>query len=207
MTEILLVRHCESEANRQPHLICGRSNHIPISERGEQQAALLGTHLRSIGYIPDIVYSSGAERTNATARITLETAQLPVDILIDERLQELSQGDYEGRLRTEVYTPDVVDRYQLTDLHGALPGTESIYAGGSRMHGFVRDIHDKHPDGNILVFSHGLAIRSLAGYILNQSKQAIMATSTDNASLTRITTTDDHEIVHYIGKKTIPEYN
>lgn len=111
MTEFLFVRHAESLTNCQPEIIAGRSHSAALSTRGEQQAALLGAYLREAYDELAHVYSSGAVRTDATARIALHAAGYTQRPTVDERLLEVSQGDYEGRVRSEVYSPEAIERY------------------------------------------------------------------------------------------------
>lgn len=206
MTEFLFVRHGESTGNLTPERICGRSNHLPLTNRGRKQARLLGEYLGAVGYSPDIVFSSGAIRANETAKFASVAAGLLYPIHIDERLQEVSQGPYEGQLSGEVYTDEAVELYQLNEsLRSKLPGTESIYEAQGRVKGFLRDTHQRYPDGAVLVFSHGFAIRALTGALMNRSRKEILGGRVPNVSLTSITVTDGQARVNYLGKTVIKE--
>ena len=205
MTEFLFVRHCESETNRTRHLIGGRSNHSPATERGKRQAALLGAYFRKSNYLPDVVFSSGAVRADTTAAISLSEAGLPRTIHIDERLQELSAGIYEGQPRSTSYTPEIIAQYELNELYGTFPEGESITDVSRRMTAFTEDVHASYPESTLLVFSHGLAIRALTGLLQNHTKQQILETVTDNVSLTEITMNSTGYHIHYVGKNVISE--
>jgi broad specificity phosphatase PhoE len=206
MTELLFGRHGESSHNLElSHLICGRNNDIPLTHTGERQARLLGAYLRSIDYTPDAIYSSGAVRADMTARIAAESAGLDQPIIIDERLQEVSQGPYEGRLRTSVYNPETIAVHNLNSVHGKLPGAESLFEAYARMSDVVGDAYHHYPDGRLLIFSHGLAIRSLTGIARGHTKRQIFDTVTPNASLTSLTVTDSGLDIHYVGKTVISE--
>ena len=102
---VALIRHAESVANTQLHVIGGRSNHSPLTAAGEQQAVELGEKLKAVGYSPDVIYSSPAVRTLETARIALAVTGYPKVVQVDDRLQELEQGEWTGRLRADTYTP------------------------------------------------------------------------------------------------------
>lgn len=205
MTEFLFVRHCEAETNCQPDLIGGRSNHSLATARGEKQALLLGEYLRECNYTPTAVYSSGAVRADTTASISLRAAGLPHDIITDERLQELAQGEFEGRPRILAYTPEMIAMHELNELHGALPGGESILDVQARMMEFIANMHHEHPSGKLLVFSHGIAIRSAVGVVERHTKQQIVAGTTPNVSLTKISIANNQLQVHYVGKVVIKE--
>ena len=206
MTKFLFVRHGESTGNLTPERICGRSNHLPLTDRGRKQAQLLGEYLSAIKYFPDIVFSSGATRANETAELATSAADLLYPIRIDERLQEVSQGPYEGQLRGEVYTTEAVESYQLNkSIRSKLPGAESIYEAQERMSSFLRDVYQLYPYGAVLVFSHGLAIRALAGALMSRSRKEILEDKTPNVSLTSITVTGGQARVDYLGKTVIKE--
>lgn len=196
MTEFLFGRHAESSYNlEQSHLICGRNNHTPLTPHGEQQARDLGAYLQQANYVPSMIFSSGAVRTDRTARLASLTAGYNIPIISDNRLLEVSQGPYEGCPRDEVYSPEVVTAYNLTTLHGKLPGTESILDTQLRMLEFFNETHATYPGSKIPVFSHGLAIRSLAGKIRGHTKPQILTAATPNASLTSIVMTGTGPVV------------
>lgn len=206
MTEFLFVRHCQTQSNARPELIGGRDHDTPPTAKGTQQAVQLGTFLRTVDHVQfDAVFSSGAVRTNHTGEVTLAAADLSQQhtIQVDKRLHELSQGDYEGRPRDEIYTPETITQYRLDDLDGHLPTTESIPDGQQRMYEFLIEKHLAFPDGALLVFSHGLAIRALIGKIHNCTKPEILSLSTPNVSLTKIIVMDSTPTVDYVGKNVI----
>lgn len=206
MTEFLFVRHCETEMNLQPHIVGGRSNHTPPTELGRLQAAQFGDYLRDANITPDAIFSSGAVRTDTTAAIALERAGITLPVIRDERLLEIAQGKYEGMLKKDVYTPEAQERYELKTLEGKLPGGESILDGQLRKREFLDEKHLQYPDGTVLVFGHGLAIRSLAGQIRGLTKEQILDDDkTGNVSLTKITVIDRVPTVLFVGKKVITE--
>lgn len=119
MTRFLFIRHAESVFNAKfRHLIGGRNNAVPLTINGENQAKQLGAHLRNLSLVPTAVYSSGATRADSTARISLKVAGINQSVIIDERLQEVTQGPFENHPRNEVYTPETITRYRLSELNG-----------------------------------------------------------------------------------------
>lgn len=191
--------------NLRPELVGGRSNHTPPTKRGLYQAALLGAYFREQQMEFDMIISSGAVRTDVTAKTITEAAGYDQPVATDPRLQEVSQGFFEGKPRKNIYLPAAIERFRLNEIDGHLPGGESIVDCQERMCDFLSDAHRQSPDGTILVVSHGLAIRSLVGKILGQSKQEILATETPNVSLTNINVTQGTPTVDYIGKTVIAE--
>ncbi len=209
MTEFLFIRHGETEMNTHPDLIGGRSSHTPLTERGRKQATKLGEYLLSNDqYLePVAIYSSPAIRAVATGLIACAEAGLDtLPIIQDERLLEVSQGDYEGLLKKDVYNDESRALYELDELHGKLPTGESILDAQLRKLYFIHEKHEEHPDGLVIVFGHGLAIRSLAGYIKDLTKEEIVfKEKTKNVSLTAIDVVDSTPSVRFIGKTVITE--
>lgn len=205
MTEFIFVRHCEARHNCTPELIGGRSNHSPATARGKRQARLLGEYLRAADEQFDAVYTSGALRADTTALKCIEAANYAMTPMVDTRLQEISQGSFEGRPRIEVYTPDMVEKYQLGTMTGKLPGSESVADGAQRMHEFVADIHERTPGARLLVVSHGLAIRSLIGTLEGMTAWEIIRGRMPNVSLSRVVYDGVAPLVDYVGKVVITE--
>lgn len=204
MTTFLFVRHGETLLNTTPDIIGGRSVETPLTERGERQAQLLGDYLAR-QTAPDVIFSSGAVRTNRTAQLALAAARLNLPIIEDERLLELSQGIYEGTSRDLAYTPDNKARYSIGTFEGKFPEGESILEVQTRMRAFLFDIHAQYPTQTVVVFGHGFAIRALAGALREFSVRQILDEATDNISLTRIAVEDGNTIVHHVGKNIIQE--
>ena len=94
MTTLLLARHGETDWNRD-HRWQGHSD-PPLNETGRRQAAALAAQLTDL----DAIYSSDTERAHETAGIVAERLDLPVTT--DERLREVSFGDWEGLTRAEI---------------------------------------------------------------------------------------------------------
>lgn len=205
MTNITLVRHAESLLNTKPELIVGRSNHSPLTKRGFYQASLLGSYLHANDLQFDAIYSSGAVRADQTAESIIHAAGYDQGIIIDERLQEVSQGPWEGKRRYEVYTQEIVDRYRLNDIDRALLGAETVADAQVRMCEFVRGTETIYPEGNLLIVSHGLAIRALVGKLRLQTKADILKAQTPNVSLTNIHVSGGIVVVGDVGKKVINE--
>jgi probable phosphoglycerate mutase len=191
--------------NTKRHLVGGRSNLTPPTELGLVQAKQFGLYLRNAGIMPDAVYSSGAIRTNATARVALRAAGISMDIIEDERLLEMSQGSAEGKPRELMYTPENKEKYQIETMEGKFPGGESLLDLQLRNREFLDEKHIEHPSGLVLVFGHGLAIRALVGHVRGSTRDQILGEDIKNVSETRIDVVDGHPEVLYLGKNVISE--
>lgn len=93
--KIVFVRHAESLMNTQPHIIGGRSNDSPLTERGHAQAGAAATKLvETCGNVVRIVCSP-AVRTKTTA--SYYAKHVAVDMVEDDRIQELDQRSLTGK--------------------------------------------------------------------------------------------------------------
>lgn len=202
MTEFLFVRHGETIMNTTPDLIGGRSNGTPLTERGEQQARLVGTYLAELDR-PHLIFSSGALRANTTARLALQHAGYGLPFEEDERLLEISQGSFEGTPRALAYTPENKLKYNIDSPEGKFPGGESIRDVQNRMTEFAFDVHESYPEHTVLIFGHGFSIRALAGAFRDFTTRQILDEVTDNVSLTSVSIIDGHPTVNYVGRDVI----
>lgn len=203
LTSAHYVRHVQSTGNLQRGVIQGRSNHLEITPKGRLQAALTGVWLKNTFGTPDAVRVSPAARTVRTAEIALEAAGLQCDLIIDERLQEVSQGEWEGKSRELMKQPDVQERMAKEGMAYRSPGGETLGETQTRM----VEAHQQLPDGSIWVFTHGLALRCLVGHYEGWRHGEILSQAGRmyNGSVTDIETVDtETEVVNFAQFAHIP---
>lgn len=186
MSELYLIRHGESEMNTNAHLVGGRSNETPLTQRGVRQAQLLGSYLLEQGIIPTDVFASPAIRTMDTARHTLAAMGLDIEPTIAYEIQEMDQGDYVGRPRLEVYTPEVLAEIKRQGKDFKLEGGESMNGVGQRMYDWVEQTVSTEDGRRTVVFGHGLAIRTLVSMLHDWSHAETLASETGNTSITTL---------------------
>ncbi len=203
--ELYLIRHAESEANAQPHIIGGRSNHSPITEKGVEQAKRLGAHFLAKDIIPTHVFSSPAVRTLQTAQHTLDVMGVDIEPTVDDDLQEIDQGDWMGQNRHETYNEATLLEIKRLGKDFKAPGGESMNEGGDRLLGCVDRIVDISEeivdDQRIFVFTHGLVTRCLASNIHDWSHAKTFEKSTDNTSYSLFVPRDGKWHLEYLGRK------
>lgn len=156
MTDLLLVRHGETDWNRERRWQ-GGANDLPLNERGREQARGLAANLA--GTRVDAVYSSDLARARETAEIVATATRAPI-VLVPE-LREIDIGEWSGRTRDEIERddPTAIERAHELGygwLHGETP--EEL---GVRVLGAVRKIAADRPDGCVVVVAHGWVIRAL----------------------------------------------
>src|SRR5262245_49284595 len=91
MGRLLLIRHGESEGNRDR--VFTRTPDVPLTPIGRQQARETAEFLRK-RYAPTLLVSSPFTRAQQTAEIIGEVLGLSPSI--DDDLQERSYGEYAG---------------------------------------------------------------------------------------------------------------
>jgi broad specificity phosphatase PhoE len=190
--DLYVIRHAESAANASgSHLIGGRSNETPLTEKGTEQAIRLGCYLSAKAIEPDFIYSSPALRTLQTAHYALGEMSITTEPTIDDNLQELDQGLWVGRNRKDTYTEEVLADIALLGKDFKADGGESMNEVGERMLTAVSSIADRHANEHDtvtgIVFTHGVAIRCLASTIHNWPHKQTYETETPNASVSLFT--------------------
>jgi uncharacterized phosphatase len=146
MTDLVLVRHGETEWNRIGR-VQGRTD-IPLNDTGREQARATGRRLQGQAF--DAVVSSPLSRAADTARIIAAELGLGEP----ETVEALVERDYG---RAEGWTDDDIrDR-----MGGHLVARESREATVARVKPALLAIAERHPGQRVLVVSHGGVIGSL----------------------------------------------
>jgi broad specificity phosphatase PhoE len=157
MTEIYLVRHGQTEWNREA--IFRGTTDVPLNDSGIEEAGLAAEALRRIAI--EAVYSSPLARARQTAEPIARVHGL--DLRIAEGLMDLCFGEWQGvsyQAVREKY-PDLYRAWREAPHTIAFPGGESLAALQTRAVGAVREIVCHHPDGTIAMVSHRVVNRVL----------------------------------------------
>lgn len=217
MLQVFLIRHAESEGNVNHHLVGGQSNHLPLSGRGEDQAHRLGRRLAAEGQVFDAVFASSALRAQETARIACSYLHQAPPAEVRPELVELAQGDWEGRLRADIYTPELLLALRADPYDFRPPGGESQRDVEARMYRWLDEIVQRFDQTDKLLrvaaFSHGFAIKTLVAGLTQAAPSMTYRTIIHNTSLTvlhretglwYIDRVNDHQ--HLIGTEFIGHY-
>jgi broad specificity phosphatase PhoE len=146
VTTLLLARHGETDWNRERRL--QGSSDTELNELGRSQARDLAAELEDVELAA--VYSSDLRRARETAEIVAASKGLTVDV--DQNLRERSFGRWEGLTRAEI-----AERFGDLEHHDG----ESDEEVRLRVLAAVKRIVERHPDGQVLVVSHGSALNTL----------------------------------------------
>ncbi len=174
MGRLLLVRHTESEWNEKG--IWTGTRDAKLSMKGFEDARLLGEAIRTITI--HHAYTSLQTRTMETLSSMLGTMQQPVvPITRDKSLNERDYGDYTGKNKHEmkdVLGEELFDKTRR-GWDVAIPNGETLRNVYERIVPYyLSEILPRLKLGeNVLVVSHGNALRALIKYIENISDEDI----------------------------------
>ena len=154
MTRILLARHGETDWNRVGRWQ-GHAN-PPLNDAGRTQAAELAERLAGDGIAA--IYSSDLMRASQTARVVAD--RLGLAVVEDAGLREIDVGSWSGLTRAEVEQrfPQGYARWLGGEIGHDGETREELT---ERVVGAVERIAAEHPEGTILVVTHGGAIRAI----------------------------------------------
>lgn len=188
MIEILLLRHAETEYNAHQKYIGGRSNHIPLSVLGQEQAIDNAMQFKTAKYCFDQVFCSSAIRAQQTlSAITDVMPLMECEITFHDELNEVCQGDWEGQPIKECLTPENLKLIVDQAPHWKAPNGESHHEAEVRMMTFIQhNILDKYSDGKFLIVGHGLAFKCLLQGILGLDPKRTFALGIGNVSKTKL---------------------
>ena len=172
MTRLYLVRHGETQWTREGRLQ-GQTD-VTLSTEGRNQARALAKHLAKTPF--DAAYSSDLSRASETANLILsERADSCPQLVIDQRLREISDGVYEGWLVSQAAErdPRLVER-----MDGGLPAPDFVPPKGEsvaqlylRQLAVASLLREQHEAQQVLVVGHSWALRALAAAFLGEGSK------------------------------------
>jgi broad specificity phosphatase PhoE len=150
MQRLILIRHGESESNRDGRIQGCRDSRL--SDLGRVQARRLRVRL-DLEKI-DVVYSSTAFRAVETGRIAVGH-RLPIEAL--DALREVNLGVWEGKKAAEVkkHWPVEADLWFRKPSQVRIQGAEPLRSFRRRVTRAITRIRDRHQDQSVIVFAHG----------------------------------------------------
>lgn len=185
MNEILLMRHAQTEANKN-FVVQGRMDN-PLNEDGIRQAFRTGVYFADNGIEFDMVISSPLKRAYVTAEQVNKGMLMHRPIVLDKGLIERNFGDYDGK--------EINDDYYYLIKRGLVPNMEANDVLEKRVCDALIDICHKYPNKKLLVVTHSHVIKA----ILTQYVDDFTYSSTlHNCSLTKIVCDKDElKILEY----------
>lgn len=181
MPTIFLLRHAESEANREGRL-AGQLPGIPLSHRGHTQALEIANSLSEISF--NAIYSSPLERCLTTIAPLIEQTGKKVRIM--EEFMEMDYGAWSGLKIRKLAKDPLWRRIKKSPSKVTFPEGESFLSLYSRVESGLRKVAKAHPKGRVLVVSHGDPIRIALQIALDGKLDQFQRLIVDPASLSVI---------------------
>ena len=202
MTRLFLIRHGETEWNRQNKLQ-GHSD-IHLSPEGFHQAITFAEHAPFKH--ADAIYSSDLVRAMDTAIILAERFNLTIKMMPE--LREMNYGDWEGRYISELLAkyPKEFGRFFTAPERCHPPHGETFLECQARVMIGIKEIIAKHEGQSVIVVSHGAAIRLILGAALDIPIHKIWAIGQSNTAL-NVLRVDDGEFTVELVNSTLHLYH
>ncbi len=153
LTEFLILRHGETEWNREGRMQGGLDS--PLTGTGRAQAQRQNAILRDFGVTGWSWCASPQGRAMATAQIAADG--LTTEIVPDARLREIGMGNWSGLRRSEI-AEQVPHLFETDGLgwYDHAPDGEGLVALEQRAKAFLKDLK-----GPTVIVTHGITSRVL----------------------------------------------
>lgn len=187
MTEIIIIRHGETEWNKTGRFQ-GHSD-VPLSAEGRTQAAALGKNL-VVDHV-DAIYASDLTRAMETAAPLAQ--RFGLEVISDPLLRELNFGAWEGRNFNDVNAenPNAMKNFYTDPEQADIPESEPFPEFQRRVAGRVREIVAHERGKRVVIVSHGASIRILLADLLSMPIRSIWHLSQLNTAVNKIRFEDD----------------
>lgn len=179
--EILLVRHGETKWNRE--LVFRGRRDIPLSERGREQAQLLGQRLAKMQI--DAILSSPLARAVQTSQPAAEALKL--DVEHSDALLDANFGKWSGLSRDEVKEkfPEQFEKWRENPLQMSFDGGDAVRDVRERSFQWLREIA-KEDYKRIVVVTHRVILKLMLISILEASHDTFWQIRFDTCSISAL---------------------
>jgi len=149
MTELIVMRHGETDWNRQ-HRFQGQID-VPLNAVGQAQAQRLAQRLAAEPF--DVVITSDLQRARTTAELAVGGREMRSDAL----WREQGFGVLEGLDAPTIIErhPDLWTQWLRHDADFAPPGGESVRTFHARVLRALQRVVELHADARVAVFTYG----------------------------------------------------
>jgi broad specificity phosphatase PhoE len=190
VTAIILVRHGETEWNRQ-EIFRGRID-VDLNDTGRRQAELLAEHLSKAKL--DAVYSSPLKRATETAERIARYHELEVQIA--NGLIDFDYGEWQGLPKEAVKTKysELYTQWLENSQQVKIPGGENLDNVTERALSVVNEAIARYP-GTVALVSHRVVNKVLICALLGLGNAHFWHIKQDTAGLTTFTYQKDRFIL------------
>jgi phosphoserine phosphatase len=157
----------------------------PLSERGLRQAGALAEHLATCADSrPAAIISSPLARARRTADIVGN--KIDLEIRCDDRLIEISHGEWEGLLKSQVEQrwPDAMSAWRSAPQSVTFPGGESLADVHRRWRTFLDDAGSS--PSPLLIVTHDVIVRLAVLDAKGEPAARFNSLASENAAITEL---------------------
>ena len=188
-TEILLVRHGESEAYVEGENVAKIDGHDdpPLARAGQIQAEHLAERL--CGERIDAIYVTNLRRTAETAAPLV--ARLGLRPSVVPELREVHMGEWEGgTFRQRLADGDpLLEQMRAEERWDVIPGAETRDGFRSRVRAGIEKIAAAHPDQRVVAVTHAGTIATIVSIATGSRPFAFLGAN--NGSITALVVSGD----------------
>ena len=170
--DLYILRHGETTWNLQGRYQ-GRQD-SPLTEKGRSQALVQRELLNGLDDVPSKVFISPLGRVIETARLAVTLGDRPI---IDERLQEISFGNWEGSLKEDIAKNIHISSTNRSWAFNS-PDGETLGMISARVQEFLDDL-----DQPAIIVTHGITSIVLRGLWLGLDQAKMLEMSTDQGCI------------------------
>jgi probable phosphoglycerate mutase len=160
MALVILVRHGQTDENVSGK-ISGQGP-VPLNERGREQAQLAAEVLTTLEVTH--IYSSPVVRARQTAEFLAQHLRLGIEE--SPNLREVGYGDWEGKSFHDIRQHPIAQQVFHDPINAVFPNGESLPAVQQRGVQVIETVRRRHPQGVIVLVSHGDVIRTALAHYL-----------------------------------------
>jgi broad specificity phosphatase PhoE len=183
-TEILLIRHGQTESNRTGYYMGWSAE--DLNAAGLEQVQRLSSRLARLSIVA--IYSSPLQRAFHTADIIAAHHNIKVTSLQD--FIEINQGKLEGvhRSETERRYPELWKHLRTDPFQAIFPGGESFSQVAERTVRSFESVVAENLNKQILIVSHEINIKMIVIHALRAPYNIYRLFEISNASLSKVRT-------------------
>ena len=175
------MRHAQAKNNVE-RILAGRSDGIPLTDLGLQQAEKIANFLEPLKI--SAIYSSPIERALHTTKIV--SNKLNLQYKIDHRLTEIEMASFSGMLYEEMFAKhgNIFLKFYQDNSLIEINGVETFSNVKKRILDMVNYCSQKHDNENILLVTHMDPIKAMISTVLQLKPESLYELIIRNASLT-----------------------
>ena len=181
---LYIMRHGRTDWNDR-HKLQGRTD-VPLNEEGRRMAEKAAEEYRDIPL--DVCWCSPLIRARETAEIVLRGRDVP--ILTDDRLREMSFGDYEGQENSFDIPDSLVNVifWAPEKYTASVGGAETFEELFARTGSFLREVIDPlmEQGKDVLIVGHGAMNLSIISQIRHLPRKDFWSTGIENCKMMRL---------------------